>query len=108
MYLVTTIHLGPDARRTSAASEPKDRGDLTPAELTALLDAFVKVDTADNEEYDPQVNVAGRGAKLIVRTSRGRLQVYDARNHAAPAVEMTAAGILQRLDRVETSAQFGQ
>ena len=108
MYLVTTIHLGPDARRTSAASEPKDRGDLTSAELTALMDGFVKIDPADNEVHDPQVIVTGRGAKLIVRTSRGRLQVYDARNHAAPAVEMTAAGILQRLDLVETSAPFGQ
>jgi len=103
MYLVTTSHLGPDARRTNAASEAMDR-----AELTALLDAFVEVDAADNEVHDPQVTVTGRGAKLIIRTSRGRLQVYDVRDHAAPAVEMTVAAILQRLDRVETTPPFAQ
>jgi hypothetical protein len=108
MYLVTTSHLGPDARRTSAASETMDRGDLTSPELTALLDAFVEVDPADNEVHDPHVIVTGRGAKLIIRTSRGRLQVYDVRDHAAPAVEMTAAGVLQRLDRVETVPPFAQ
>jgi hypothetical protein len=108
MYLVTTSHLGPDARRTSAASEAMDRGDLTSSELTALLDAFVEVDPADNEVHDPHVIVTGRGAKLIIRTSRGRLQVYDVRDHAAPAVEMTVAGVLQRLDRVETTSPFTQ
>jgi hypothetical protein len=108
MYLVTTSHLGPDARRTSATEEPKDRGDLTSSQLAALLDGFVEIDPADNEELDPHLIVTGRGAKLIIRTSRGRLQVYDVRDHAAPAVEMTVAGILQRLDRIETTSPFSQ
>jgi hypothetical protein len=83
-----------------------DRGEMTPADLTVLLDAFAEIDPAENEEQDPHVTVGGRGAKLIIRTSRGRLQVYDVRDHAAPAVEMTVAGILARLDRVESNAPF--
>jgi hypothetical protein len=106
MYHVTTSHLGPDARRTKAASENMDRGKLNADELTALLNAFIEVDPADNEEYDPHIVVAGRSAKLIIRTSRSKLQVYDVRDHAAPAVEMTAAGVLQRLDRIETTSPF--
>src|SRR5580698_4710039 len=102
MYRVSTSHLGPDARRTRAAAEDTDRGELSAAELTALLEAFVEIDPADNEEHDPHVVAAGRSAKLIIRTSRGRLQVYDVRDHAAPAVEMTPSGIIQRLDRVES------
>jgi hypothetical protein len=101
MYSVTTLHLGPDARRTRPGHEEMDRGQMDADELKALLDAFVEIDPADNEEYDPHVVVAGRAAKLIVRTSRGRLQVYDVRDHAAPAAEMTAVGIIERLDRVE-------
>ena len=106
MYRVTTSRLGPDARRINPTSENMDRGELSAADLTVLLDAFVEIDPAENEENDPSVLVTGRGAKLIVRTSRGRLQVYDVRDHAAPAVEMTVPGILSRLDKVETTAPF--
>jgi hypothetical protein len=100
MYKVTTTNLGPDGRRVRAAGEDMVRGDLSASELKVLLDAFVQIDPVDNEEYDPQIVVAGRGAKLVIRTSRGRLQVYDARDHAAPAVEMPVAGILERLDKL--------
>jgi hypothetical protein len=103
MYRVTTSHLGPDARRTRPANDDVDRGELSAAELTTLLEAFIEIDPADNEEFDPHVVAMGRGAKLIIRTSRGRLQVYDVRDHAAPAVEMTPEGIIERLERVESS-----
>jgi hypothetical protein len=106
MYRVTTSHLGPDARRTRAATEDTDRGDLSAEDLVALLEAFTEVDPADNEEHDPHILAAGRGAKLIIRTSRGRLQVYDVRDHAAPAAEMTPQAILQRLDRLESTSPF--
>jgi hypothetical protein len=106
MYRVSSTHLGPDGRRTSATGEAMDRGELTATELTALLDAFLEIDPADNEERDPCIVAAGRGAKLMIRTSRGRLQVYDVRDHAAPAAEMTVSGVLQRLDRVETTSPF--
>src|SRR5580700_7844554 len=106
MYSVTTLHLDPDARRTRAGHEEMNRGDMDADELTALLDAFVEIDPADNEEHDPHIVAAGRGAKLIIRTSRGRLQVYDVRDHAAPATEMTPQAILQRLDRLESTSPF--
>ena len=103
MYNVTTFHLGPDGRRASASSESADRGEFNAAELTVLLDAFTEIDPVDNEELDPHILAAGRVAKLIIRTSRGRLQVYDGRDHAAPAVEMTVPAILERLDQLPES-----
>ena len=107
MYRVTTFRLGPDARRVSPGSENADRGELSSSELSVLLDAFLEIDPVDNEEHDPHIIADGRGAKLIIRTSRGRLQVYDVRDHAAPGIEMTVAGIIERLDRVaETTAPF--
>jgi hypothetical protein len=104
MYRVTTFHLGPDGRRINAGSENMDRGSLDPTELTVLLDAFVEIDPVDNEEHDPHVIVAGRAAKLIIRTSRGRLQVYDLKDHAAPGIEMNVAGIMERLDHSAPSS----
>jgi hypothetical protein len=107
MYRVTTTHLGPDGRRARAANESAELGDMSAADFTILLDAFIEIDPVDNEEHDPHINVSGRGAKLIIRTSRGRLHVYDVRDHAAPGVEMTVAAILERLDRLpETATPF--
>src|ERR1700678_2222070 len=99
MYRVSTSHLGPDARRIRTGGEMMERGDMSASELTVLLDAFAGIDPVANEEYDPHVVVAGRGAKLIIRTSRGRLQAYDVRDHSAPGMELNVAGILERLDR---------
>ena len=108
MYRVTTYRLDPDGRSTHAGEDPSDLGELGPQELTVLLDAFVTVDPAENEDRDPHVVVAGRGAKLILRTSRGRIHAYDMRDHAAPGIEMSVAGILERLDKVgETHTPFG-
>jgi hypothetical protein len=101
MYRVSTSHLGPDGRRTRTADDEVDLGEMSAADLTVLFDAFVDIDPADNEEFDPHILAAGRGAKLIIRTSGGRLQVYDVRDHAAPALEMTPAGVIERLDRIE-------
>ncbi len=104
MYRVTIHHLEPDGRRTDAAEESVDRGELTASELTLLLDAFVEIDPVENEQHDPHVVAAGRGAKLIIRTSRGRLQVYDVRDHAAPGIEMNVGSIIERLDRSSGTA----
>jgi hypothetical protein len=99
MYRVTTHLLGPDARRVALGSENTPRGEVTAEELVQLLENFTQVDPVDNEEHDPNITVAGKSAKLIIRTVRGKLQVYDGRDHAAPAIEMEAPKILEWLDR---------
>lgn len=107
MYRVTTYRLGPDGRSTHPGDEPSDLGDTTAGDLTRLLAAFVEVDPAENEDRDPHVVVAGRTSKLILRTSRGRIFVYDMRDHAAPGVEMSVPAIIERLDRTtETATPF--
>jgi hypothetical protein len=105
MYRVSTSHLGPDGRRANAANESTDRGEMSATDFTVLLDAFCEIDPVDNEEYDPNIVASGRGAKLIIRTSRGRLQVYDIRDHSAPGVEMTVAGLFERLDKTPDTHQ---
>jgi hypothetical protein len=99
MYRVTTNHLATDGRSADATNESVDRGELTASELTVLLDGFSEIDPVENEQHDPHIIAAGRGAKLIIRTSRGRLQVYDVRDHAAPGIEMNVGSIIERLDR---------
>jgi hypothetical protein len=98
MYRVTTFNLGPDGRRGSETSEEMDRGPLTAAELTELLDAFTEIDAVQNEELDPHILVVVHGVKLVIRTSGGRLLVRDAKNSYAPSEELTVPAILGRLD----------
>jgi hypothetical protein len=105
MYRVTTFNLGPDGRRGSTTSEEMDRGPMTAAELGELLEAFTEIDAVQNEDLDPQIMIAVHGIKLVIRTSRGRLQVYDGKNPEAPAQELTVREIFGRLDQLPASPQ---
>ncbi len=68
--------------------------------MAELLDAFTEIDVVQNADLDPHILVAVNSVRLIIRTSRGRLLVYDDTNAAAPAEESTVPKILERLDQL--------
>jgi hypothetical protein len=80
-------------------SDILDRGRISAAELSALLESFLQVDPADNAEFDPHLVVNGPAARLIVRTNHGKLYAYDARDPISPAQEVTPNGLLYRLNQ---------
>ena len=110
MYKVVTFNLGPDGRRgsTSAASKEMDRGQLTASELTELLEAFKEIDVVENADLDPHIVVISPEVRLILRTSRKRILVYDGHGQSAPAAEMTIPEIFRRLDRTPESEPEGK
>jgi hypothetical protein len=107
MYRVSTYCLGPGAQMVDPSYETTDLGELSAEEFTELLDTFCEVDPVQNEEHDPHVIAWGRTAKLIIRTSSNRLQVYDGRDPNAPGEELTVAEIMDRLAEKPSAASGG-
>jgi len=99
MFKVTTLNLAPDTRSALPAPDPTDLGELSADEFGALLARFRDLDSVQNLETDPHLVVTARAGKFIVRTSRGKLLLYDARDITAPYAELTVAEILAHLDR---------
>jgi hypothetical protein len=106
MYRVTTSHLGPDARRTPSG-EDMDRGDLSAEDLTVLLDAFVEIDPADNEEHDPHIRRGGPRGQADHQDEPGPAPgLRRPRPRGARRRDDGSRPSLQRLDRVESTSPF--
>ena len=85
---VTTINLSPSFDDVGPAHGTIERGDMTTSELSILLSEFVRIDPAANLEHDPKVLVRTPNTWHAIRTERGRLQLYDARDTSQPGVEL--------------------
>jgi hypothetical protein len=101
MTKISTISLDADAHHAGVQHGTISRGELDAAKITELLGNFQSIDGMEMLDLDPQVIAAGRECTLIIRTSRKKLFVYNAKNMNEAAVEMTPAEILQRLDNVK-------
>jgi len=101
MSKISTIYLDPDVRHAGVQHGSVSRGEMDAAAVIALLEKFSSIDAMEMLDLDPQVIAAGRNSKLIIRTNRKKLFVYNAQNMNEAAIEMTPAEILQKLDHSE-------
>lgn len=107
MFTVTTVNLAHDTRSASPGHGATDLGELSVEELSALLERFRAIDSLQNHDAEPHLIVVARAGKFIIRTSQGRLLLYNARDSTIPYVELTAEEIVAQLDRpVTTAAPF--
>ncbi len=107
MFLVTTVNLAPDTRRAAADQGTTDLGELSPDEFAALLERLRTIDPVQNHECDPHVIVVARAGKFVVRTSQGRLLLYNARDNTIPYAELSPGEIVAHLDRsISTATPF--
>lgn len=97
MFNVTLVNLSPDARQAAAGLGLTRRENLPAAELAQLLEAFRGLDPLQNAA-DPEIRILSAYGSYFIRTERGRLFLYDARNRAEPACELAVADILAELD----------
>lgn len=98
MSKISTIYLDPDVRHAGLQHGSVGRGEMDAAAVIALLEKFSSIDAMEMLDLDPQVIAAGRDSKLIIRTNRKKLFVYNAQNMNEAAIEMTPAEIVQKLD----------
>jgi len=111
MFKVSTVYLDPGGKHADVQHGTVNRGQLDERKLIELLENFQAIEAMETIDTDPQIIVVGRGGKLIVRTNRKRLFVYNAENMNESAAEMAPAEICQRLNRVEpapTAAETDQ
>lgn len=99
MYQVSTVNLSRDGRHADPAFGNKDVGVIPPDDLLALLAQFRGLDAAQNQAADPYLVITGRSGKFHVRTGRGKLFLYNARDTVEPYAELSPPEILAQLER---------
>jgi len=99
MYQVSTVNLSRDVRQADPAFGTADLGAIAAAELVSLLERFRELDAARNLSSDPYLVITGRSGKFHVRTGRGKLFLYNARDTVEPYAELTPSEILAQLER---------
>ena len=105
MFTVTTFNLAPDTRSAVPGQGHTDLGELSIEEFSFLLARFRELDSQQNLEGDPHLIVTARAGKFLVRTNRGKLLLYDARDTTVPYADLTAEEIVAQLDRVPAVEQ---
>jgi hypothetical protein len=104
MFRVSTVNLSPDAGRSDPQAGTIELGDLSAAELVELLERFRHINPVENTDAEPHVVAFGRSGKFLVRTGRGKLYLYNARDTVEPYAELTAAEIVTQLERTAVTA----
>jgi hypothetical protein len=107
MFTVTTVNLSSDTTRADAALGPAELGALSSEEFTALLERFRLLDSTQNHEADPQLVVSAAAGRFLIRTGKGKLFLYNARDPTEPYSELAPVDIVAHLDRQLTSPPFG-
>lgn len=97
MFHVTLVNLAADASAADVAFDRSDLGELPPEKVQALLEQFARIDAVANTEAEPQIKLSARAGKFIVRTGRGKLFLYQARDAAQSYAELTAPEIVAQL-----------
>jgi hypothetical protein len=108
MFKISTIYLDPDVHHAGVQHGSVTRGEMDAAGIIALLEKFSSIDAMEMLDVDPQVIATGRDSKLIIRTNRKKLFVYNAQNMNEAAIEMTPAEIVQKLDHSQPAPVAGE
>lgn len=103
MFQVTTVSLSADARQANEKLGSIQVGDVSRAELFALLERFRQIDNVQNLEAEPKVSIVAPAGRFVVRTGQGRLLLYDARDSTKSYAELTTAEIITQLETSPSS-----
>lgn len=104
MMRVSTVNLSPNLDRVDPAHGTVDRGEMSASALGDLLAAFCETDPYLNLEHDPRVLVRTNDAWYAIRTERGRLHLYNARDTSQPGSEMDLADLIAAVHNAPASA----
>lgn len=104
MFKVSTVNLSADTASAAADCGENPLGEVSAAELIALLERLRAIDPAQNAEADPHLLIGAPAGQYLVRTDQGKLLLYNTREITEPYVELTAGQIVAQLDQAPSSA----
>lgn len=99
MFSVTLVNLAADCRTAHPEFGRQALGHVEATALLQLLDALRTIDPLQNHDAEPQLIIEAPHGKFLIRTGRGRLFLYDARDSSVPFVELDPAGVVRELSR---------
>lgn len=99
MFKVTSVNLSSDTTAAAPDYGESDLGELSAAQLTALLERFAALDPVQNAAAEPGLRITAPAGHFLVRTGLGRLHLYNARDNTEPYADLTAEQIVALLDR---------
>ncbi|MBI5382780.1 MAG: hypothetical protein HZA31_12850 [Opitutae bacterium] len=105
IFEVAFVNLAPDARSASTSLGTSRSHLLEKAELTALLEAFRELDSVQNYEAEPYIEVEVKHGRYRIQTGQKKLFLYDTRHRDAPALTLSAAEIIAEIDGSAAAAQ---
>lgn len=104
MFNVTLVNLARDARSAAAGLGATKLERIPASEFAALLESFRGLDPLQNTA-DPEIRVVTSQGSFLIRTERGKLFLYDARDRTAPAHELPVSEIIAELDGTAAAAR---
>jgi hypothetical protein len=99
MYRVVTFNLTSDASDLDPEAGAIERGEMTAGELMLLLERFRDLNLVETGEDDPYIELTAPSGKFHIRTTLGRLLLYNARASLEPYIELTPTEIVIQLER---------
>lgn len=105
---VSTVNLSSNLTSIDPVHGTVERGEMSVDALTDLLAVFSEIDPALNLEHDPRVLVRTKDAWYAIRTERGRLHLYDARDTSQPGTEMELAELLAAIQHAPAPAPVAE
>lgn len=95
---VITENLNPECTVADTAYGRIDRGELTMAELQALLANLATVDAGQDHRNDPGIIVRVRDRSHLIRPARGQWLLYNARDILEPGIKLNLPELLAVLE----------
>ena len=104
MYIVASKYLSEDGAASGHRFGTVDHGELSSAQLIALLQAFATVKTAERD--DAELSVRSAGVSCMIRSVQGKLVLRSTREPYARALYLSPEDVIEYLDRSETWSPF--
>jgi len=99
-FNVTLVNLTPDLRSAQSGLGTHEMGEMDSVQLTAILEAFRRLDPADALTAEPRLLVETRSRPFTISIAQHVLLLHDARQPLVVARAAEPSGILAEIDRI--------